>query len=246
MISYIEQCAKLIKDANNIAVLTGAGMSTESGIPDFRSRTGIYKDKFQNINPEEILSLSFFYRNPKLFWEFMKSYMNWSNAKPNIGHEILAKWEQHGKDITIITQNIDRLHTAASSKKIIEVHGTVKTATCQNLKCRKSYEFEDIIGREDGYVCTCGELIKPDVVLFEEQVDKMSQVYPVLEKSDLLIILGTSLNVYPVAHIPEMFDTRNKSTIIINKTPTPYGNKHNFIEINHSIGDTLEEIDKLL
>jgi NAD-dependent deacetylase len=239
----IEQCASLIQSSKNILILTGAGMSTESGIPDFRSNTGLYAQEFEGLRPETILSISFFNRNPKIFWNYIKTHMNYPDAKPNMGHTIIAKWEKT-KSISIVTQNIDQLHTLAGSKNVIEVHGSITTCTCQG--CGKKYNLADVISKEDGYICGCGSRIRPDIVLYEESVDKMSMVYPMIEKADLLIVLGTSLTVYPVAVIPELYDRRNKHMIIINKTSTPYDNKTNCIEIHAGIGKTLEEIDSVM
>lgn len=239
----IKECSTLINNANKILVLTGAGMSTESGIPDFRSNTGLYSKEFQGLPPETILSLSFFKRNPKMFWKFISGYMNYSNAEPNIGHYILAKWGQE-KDISIVTQNIEQLHILAGSTNVIEIHGSIKTCTCQG--CNKKYSQNDILSQENGYICDCGSFIKPDIVLYEESVDKMSLVYPLIEQADLLIVLGTSLTVFPVAAIPEYFQRQNKCMIVINKTPTPYNNEPNCIEIHNSIGNTLEKIDSLM
>lgn len=243
MDNLFKQCATLIQDANKILVLTGAGMSTESGIPDFRSNMGLYARDFQGLSPETILSLSFFRSNPKMFWKYISKYMNYADAKPNIGHYLLAKWEKK-KDITIVTQNIDELHTLAGSVRVIEVHGSMKTATCQG--CHKKYQEEEVLTEENGYICDCGSVIKPDIVLYEESVDKMVEVYPLIDKADLLIVLGTSLTVYPVAAIPEYFNRRNKHMIIINKTPTFYNGQPNCIEIHDSIGSTLEKIDAFL
>lgn len=239
----LEKCSNLIKNAKKILILTGAGMSTESGIPDFRSNTGLYSKDFQGLSPEMILSYSFFRRNPKVFWKYISECMNYAKAKPNLGHYILAKWGKK-MDITIVTQNIDELHTLAGSTKVIEIHGSIKTATCQG--CHKKYLQEEVLANEKAYICDCGSLIKPDIVLYEESVDKMSLVLPLIDQADLLIVLGTSLTVYPVAAIPEYFNRRDKHMIIINKTPTPYNGQVNCIEINDSIGITIEKIDSLL
>lgn len=239
----LKKCASLIKNSNKILILTGAGMSTESGIPDFRSNTGLYTKDFQGLSPETILSLSFFRKNPKVFWKYISEFMNYTDVRPNIGHYILAKWGKK-KDITIVTQNIDELHTLAGSTSVIEVHGSIKTATCQG--CHKKYQEEEVLSKENGYICDCGSLIKPDIVLYEESVDKMVLVYPLIDEADLLIVLGTSLTVYPVAAIPEYFNRRDKYMIVINKTLTHYHEKQNCIEINDSIGTTLENIDSLM
>ncbi len=242
----VEVCAKLIEDAKNIVVLSGAGMSTESSIPDFRSSSGLYNKKFQGLNPESVLSLSFFNKNPRIFWEFVKANMNYTHALPNIGHKILSKWEAQGKSINIITQNIDHLHTFSGSSKVLEIHGTMLTATCINPACKKKYEFKNIVSRENGYICTCGYYIKPDIVLYEEYVNEFSKVYPLVNKADLMIVLGTSLIVYPVSGIPDLFDMDKKHMIIINKTSTRYENCKNCIEIHDSIGKILSEIDKII
>ncbi len=243
MEDIFKQCSTLIKYSNKIFVLTGAGMSTESGIPDFRSNTGLYAKDFEGLSPETILSLSFFRMNPKVFWKYISVYMNYANANPNIGHDLLAKWGKK-KDITIVTQNIDELHTLAGSTKVIEIHGSIKTATCQ--RCHKKYAQGDILAKENGYMCDCGSLIKPDIVLYEESVDKMTLIYPLIDEADLLMVLGTSLTVYPVAAIPEYFNRHDKHMIVINKTPTHYNGRSNCIEINDSIGITLEKIDGLM
>lgn len=240
---YIKECAALIQNSGRILILTGAGMSTESGIPDFRSENGLYSGEFQGLRPETILSLSFFNRNPKVFWNYISKYMNYTDAKPNIGHYILAKWERK-KELTVITQNIEQLHTLAGSKNVIEVHGSMQTCTCQG--CGRKYGLKEVISKENGYICGCGSRIKPDIVLYEESVDKMSAVYPCIENADLLIVLGTSLTVYPVALIPELFSRKKKPIIIINKAATPYNNEPGCIEIHDSIGRTLEKIDSFI
>ncbi|KUO75926.1 MAG: hypothetical protein APF77_17250 [Clostridia bacterium BRH_c25] len=244
--SRVEVCAKLIEDAKNIVVLSGAGMSTESGIPDFRSSNGLYSKTFRGLEPESILSLSFFKNNPELFWEFVKTSMDFTSILPNVGHKILSKWESQGKYINIITQNIDHLHTLSGSTRVIEIHGTMQTASCSNPTCKKHYKFNEIISNKNGHICTCGCYIKPDVILYEEYVNELSKVYPLMAESDLLIILGTSLTVYPVAGIPDLFDIDKKHIIIINKTPTRYENCKNCIEIHDGIGKTLSEIDKII
>lgn len=231
----IEQIANLIKNKKNIMVLTGAGMSTESGIPDFRSQNGLYKH-----GPENILSFKNFKHNPNQFFDFIKKYMDFSNAQPNIGHKILAKWEIN-KNIKIITQNIDNLHQDAGSINVIELHGTLKTGTCRNIECEKQYPIEKVL---NSYKCECGSLIKPDIILFGETVSQYSNALKNINSYNMLIVLGTSLSVYPAAEIPSYFD--GKPIVIINKTPTQYDNYSNVISINGGIGKILEAIDKLL
>lgn len=236
-------CAALIQKSQKILVLTGAGMSTESGIPDFRSETGLYALNYRGLPPEMILSLSFFEKNPRVFWQYIADCMDYANVQPNTGHRILAKWEKQ-KDITIVTQNIDALHTLAGSERVIEIHGCIKTATCRD--CRKKYRQADVLAREDGYICSCGGIIKPDIVLYEENVKKIGQVLPLVQQVELLLVLGTSLTVYPVAAIPQYFCGLGKPVILINKMPTPYQGVPGCIEIHDSIGASLEKIDELL
>ena len=243
-LNKIEQCARLIQNAKNVLVLTGAGMSTESGIPDFRSINGLYAGKFKGLSPEIILSTDFFKEHPELFWEFISIHMNYSGAKPNIGHYILAKWQQY-KDVTILTQNIEQLHQLSGSLQVIELHGNIKTATCLNVDCGEKYTLEDVLSKVNGYICKCGSPIKPDVVLYGDYVDNMSSAYSMIKNADLLIVLGTSLTVYPVAEIPELFDRHMNHMIIVNRALTRYNNTHNCIEIHGSIGKVLQAIDSL-
>ncbi len=238
----ITECANHIRNANKILCLTGAGMSTESGVPDFRSDTGLYSKAFEGLNPETILSRSFFFAHPDLFWKYIALNMNYTDIQPNIGHRVLAEWEKK-KDLTIVTQNIDELHTAAGSKNVIEIHGSLQTCTCQ--ECGKKHPTRDVL--ENGFLCACGGLVKPDVVLYEESVDRMSEVYPLIDACDLLLVLGTSLTVYPVAIIPQLFlQSGNKPVIIINQTPTPCHSASGCIEIHAGIGETLKAINALM
>ncbi len=235
----IAECANLIRNADQILCLTGAGMSTESGVPDFRSDTGLYTKDFAGYRPETVLSRSFFFAHPDMFWKYISLHLNYTDIQPNIGHTILAKWGQT-KNLTIVTQNIDELHADAGSKNIIEIHGSIKTCTCQ--ACGKNHPEQDVL--EKGCLCACGGLIKPDVVLYEESVDRMDEVYPLIETGDLLLVLGTSLTVFPVAAIPQLFTQyQQKPIVIINQTPTPFTGAPNCIEIHASIGETLRAID---
>lgn len=240
--NMINQSASLIKSSKNIVVLTGAGMSTESGIPDFRSDKGIY-----NAVPEVILSYRYFAAYPKEFYDFAKKYFTFSKIEPNIGHQILAEWEKRGIVRHIITQNIDGLHQKAGSKNVLEVHGTFKSGTCQNKRCSKKYNMDELLIQEGKiYDCSCGKgLIKPDVVLYDEQVDKINDAIKLVRKADLFLILGTSLIVYPVANLPLFLEDSSKM-IIINYTPTDFDSRENCSIINGGIGETLSKINILL
>jgi len=236
----IEKVTRLIKGANNITVLTGAGISTESGIPDFRSRTGIYSS-----NPLDILSIQYFEKHPKEFWDFMKQYLNWTNVEPNVGHKILAKWEQKGYVKNIITQNIDGLHQKAGSQNVLQVHGTMATATCEG--CFRKYNMDFVMKQGEPYKCIgCGDpYVRPDVILFGETVDASTEAFKIAKTTDLLLVLGTSLQVYPVASIPKKI-RYNGHTVIINYMETDFDYRRNTTKISAGIGDTLTEIDKLL
>lgn len=236
----LRKCVELIKSSKNTVVLTGAGMSTESGVPDFRSDRGIYKKV-----PEVVLSYRYFFSNPDDFYEFIKEYFTSADVEPNIGHEVLADWEKKGYVKQIITQNIDGLHQKAGSQNVLEVHGTMETGTCINKSCNSQYNFKDVLV-SDSINCTkCCEPIKPDVVLYDESVDKMEDATAIVRSADLLIILGSSMVVYPVASLP-LFLASDKYTIIINNTPTQYDKRLNTIAIHNPIGETLREINQLI
>lgn len=241
-----KEIAEDIKIAKNIMVLTGAGMSTESGIPDFRSQNGLYKNVYR---AEEILSHEFFFKKPMEFYDFLKTSLSTNGAEPNIGHEMLAKWEEQGYVKSVVTQNIDGLHQKAGSKNVIEMHGNIITATCQN--CGKKYFVNDIMNKKgEFYYCDCKDkksnnIIKPDVVLYGENVPNIELAFNMISSVDLLIVLGTSLVVYPVAAIPSYLKSNSKM-LIINYSKTPYDENKNCITIHDGIGDTLSIIDKYL
>ncbi|WP_079508975.1 NAD-dependent protein deacylase [Mesobacillus jeotgali] len=250
----IQSCCEIIAKAKNIVVLTGAGISTESGIRDFRSRTGIYK-----MAPEYILSIDYFQENPKDFFDFAFSNLYHPKALPNKGHQVLAKWEQEGRVNWIITQNIDGLHQKAGSKNVIEFHGTMKTATC--LNCGKKYTTEDLSHikkiNENYYVCSAcsvgndtNHLIKPDVVLYGDtgewfSAEGFEKILTIIGEADCLLVLGTSLNVTPFSAFPQ-YRNNGIPMIIINKGSTPYDFAPDTFVIRNSIGRTLSEIDHTL
>ncbi|PLR76718.1 NAD-dependent protein deacylase [Bacillus sp. V3-13] len=250
----IEKSADIIRNSHNIVVLTGAGISTESGIKDFRSRTGIYK-----MAPEYILSLDYFYENPKDFYQFAFENLYHPDAAPNKGHEILAKWENEGRVRHIITQNIDRLHQKAGSKNVIEFHGTMQSATC--LNCGHKYSTEEMARRydqmEDFYVCDlCSteakeeRYIKPDVVLFGDTgdwftVEGFNTIIDMISQADCVLVLGTSLKVTPFSTFPA-YREPGTPLIIINKGDTSYDFEPDTYVIKESIGETLRRIDRRL
>jgi NAD-dependent deacetylase len=240
----IKKAAELLLKSKNTVVLTGAGMSTESGIPDFRSGKGIYSEI-----PEEVFSLSYFYRNPQKFYDCVLKYLYLPDIQPNIGHIILAEWEERGLVHHVITQNVDSLHSDAGSKKVIEIHGTGKTATC--LRCKKRYVFADLVNKGgEFYYCDCldkhaDNLIKRDTVLFGENVPKYEDALKLIKKAELIFVLGTSLTVYPVAGLIG-YARSDAKIVIINKTRTAFDDSQQVIAIHESIGNTLQAIDKCM
>lgn len=244
--SIINKCAEILNNAENVMVLTGAGMSTESGIPDFRSKTGYFSKKFKGFELVRVVSLQFFLERPDVFYDFFKEQVASFNVQPNRGHKILAQWESKGLVRHIVTQNIDGLHQKAGSKDVLEVHGDTATATCGNPKCRAVYNLRELL-KMDGefWKCDCGNgLIKPNVVLYDEPVTKIQEALRYAEEADALLILGTSLQVNPIANIPML--NKEKPIIIINYDTTPFDHLPNNIAIHAGIGETLEKINELL
>ena len=229
---------EMIEQSDNIVFFGGAGVSTESGIPDFRSETGIYNTiKRYQRSPEEILSHSFFMAHPDIFYDFYKSTMLYLDAKPNKAHLALAKLEAMGKLKAIVTQNIDGLHQLAGSKRVYELHGTVHRNYC--MRCHEAYDTEYILKDEGVPRCEkCGGIVKPDVVLYEEGLNEMTITASLnaIRKADVLIIGGTSLNVYPAAGFIQYYS--GNKLVLINKSETPYDRKADLL-VHDSIGDVL-------
>ena len=217
----IKRLKKIIDESNYLVFLGGAGVSTESGIPDFRSDDGLYAEKYKKYSPETVLSHDFFVTHTAEFYDYYKSNMIFPDAKPNAAHLALAKLEKRGKLKVVITQNIDGLHTAAGSKNVIELHGSVLRNRC--LRCGKEYDVNDVLKRKGVPCCDdCGGVIKPEVVLYGENLNEDAITRSVREicNADTLIIGGTSLLVNPAAAFVRYF--KGKHLVIINKTSTPY------------------------
>lgn len=232
---------KLVSESSNIVFFGGAGVSTESGIPDFRSEQGIYNTvKNFGYPPEQILSHSFFMKNPEKFYDFYRSTMIYESAKPNLAHLRLAKLEKQGKLKAIVTQNIDGLHQLAGSKTVYELHGSIHRNYC--MKCGKFYPLSTITESKGVPQCKeCGGTIKPDVVLYEEGLDEeiINNSIKAIKKADMLIVGGTSLNVYPAASFVNYYD--GNKLILINKSKTPY-DRYADLLIHDSIGKVFNEI----
>ena len=227
-----------ISESSSIVFFGGAGVSTESGIPDFRSVDGLYSQHFE-YPPETIISHSFYLRNPSYFFRFYREKMLPLGFEPNITHKKLAQWEQEGKLSAVITQNIDGLHQKAGSKKVYELHGSVLRNYCE--KCRKFYPAEFIRDSKDSPRCGCGGIVKPDVVLYEEGLDQDTIEKSVLaiRSADLLIVGGTSLTVYPAAGLLRYY--RGRRLVLINRDVTPYDEEADLV-IHDSLGTVFSQL----
>lgn len=230
---------EIIDKSRKIVFFGGAGVSTESGIPDFRSVDGLYNQKYK-YPPEQILSHTFFVNKTEEFFDFYWDKMICPNAKPNTAHKVLAKMEKIGKLSAIVTQNIDGLHTMAGSKKVLELHGCVNRNYCQ--KCGKMFDAEFILKSKGIPRCECGGIIKPDVVLYEESLDDdvVSEAVREIRSCDTLIVAGTSLTVYPAAGMINYF--RGGKLVLINRDSTPYDSQADLV-IHEKVGEVLGKIN---
>ena len=236
----VKRLQELIDDSSNIVFFGGAGVSTESGIPDFRSVDGLYNQEYR-YPPETIISHSFYLHDPAEFYRFYKNRMLFPDAKPNAAHKKLAELEQAGKLKAVVTQNIDGLHQMAGSKEVLELHGSVHRNICR--KCRTVYDLNYVLSHEGIPVCEkCGGEIKPDVVLYEESLDQriLNRSVEFIEKADMLIIGGTSLVVYPAAGLVRYF--RGRNLVLINKSQTSADSDAD-LAIHDPIGEVLGAIE---
>ncbi len=209
---WIEQC-------HHIVFFGGAGVSTESGIPDFRSVDGLYSQEYR-YPPETILSHSFFMQKQAEFYQFYRDKMIFPNAKPNTTHIKLAQLEAEGRVSAVVTQNIDGLHQAAGSKKVLELHGSVHRNYC--MSCGRAYGIDKVVDTSGVPVCDCGGIVKPDVVLYEEGLDQdvINDAVSLIGQADMMIVGGTSLSVYPAAGLVSYY--KGNRLVLVNKSPTPY------------------------
>ncbi len=236
--SSVQQLKEMIRQADNIVFFGGAGVSTESGIPDFRSAHGLYNMP-SKVPYEEMLSHTYYVRHPEEFFDFYKKVLVYPEAKPNGAHYALARLEQQGKLKAVITQNIDGLHQEAGNKNVLEMHGSVLRNYC--VRCGRSYTLEEFLAKDGVPHCDCGGVIKPDVVLYEEPLDGncMSRAISHIQQADLLIVGGTSLVVYPVAGFIQYLP-KNSRLVIINRDATQYDSRADLV-IRENIGQVLEE-----
>ena len=239
----IEKLAEILSQSKSAVFFGGAGMSTESGIPDFRSANGIYNQKLnQTFSPEEMASHNFFVSHPEEFFAFYRERFVYLDAKPNAGHIALAELEQKGILKAVITQNIDGLHQIAGSKVVYELHGSIRRSYC--TKCGKKYGVEFILNNVPIPYCDCGGIVKPDVVLYGESLDNdtISNSIRAISYADTLIIGGTSLIVYPAAGLIDYFNGQH--LILINKTATRADSDAELV-IRENIGETLAKANRL-
>ncbi|WP_248405937.1 NAD-dependent protein deacylase [Butyrivibrio fibrisolvens] len=239
MSEAIERLKELIETTDNIVFFGGAGVSTESGIPDFRSQDGLYNQKYK-YPPEQIVSHTFLTRKPQEFFEFYKDRMIYQDAKPNKAHLKLAQWEKEGKLKAVITQNIDGLHQAAGSKNVLELHGSTLRNYC--LKCGKRYDIDYVINSKETIpYCECGGMVRPDVVLYEEglDMDVIESAVSYIKNADVLIIGGTSLAVYPAAGLIDYY-TGDK-LVVVNKSATPRDSQADLV-VQGSIGEIFDQL----
>ena len=238
MDSNIEKLKAMVTESDNIVFFGGAGVSTESGIPDFRSVDGLYNQKWK-YPPETILSRTFFDRDPEEYYRFHREKLVIDGVKPNRAHLRLAELEREGKLRAVVTQNIDGLHQAAGSKNVLELHGSILRAYCS--RCGKKYD-PDIINHGTGVPrCTCGGVIRPDIVLYEEPLDDavVSAAVRYIRDADVLIIGGTSLNVYPAAGLINYY--RGNKLVLVNLSETPYDSYADLV-IHEKIGEVFSQI----
>ena len=237
-----ERLAALIRERQPCVVLTGAGVSTESGIPDFRSPTGLWAQ----FDPLEFGSIDAFRRDPIKVWSFYKPRISMlTDAQPNPAHIALAELEQHGLVQAVVTQNIDLLHERAGSREVVEVHGSIRTATCPG--CGARYELEQVLALladADAPACpACGEIVKPDVVFFGELLppEAIDRAYKLAQAAALMLVVGSALEVYPIAGLPEETLAAGGKLAIINRGPTPYDGRAN-LRIDGSAGEVLPAV----
>jgi len=244
----IHKLAEYIREAESIVFFGGAGVSTESGVPDFRSKDGLYNQhdvRFDAYRPEYLLSHSCLRDHPDVFFEFYRQKMNTAGIEPNAAHRFLAKLEADGKEIAVVTQNIDGLHQKAGSKKVYEIHGSTLRNYC--MKCQKKYPADAIFrSKEPIPHCDCGGVIRCDVTLYEEALpeDAVGRAVEALKRAELLIIGGTSLTVYPAASYINYF--RGKHLVVINREELSLNGQPADIQINAPIGQVFSEVDHCL
>ncbi|MGE5391922.1 MAG: SIR2 family NAD-dependent protein deacylase [Deltaproteobacteria bacterium] len=244
----IERAVSVLANSNNTVVVTGAGISTEAGIPDFRGEKGIYRTLGED-RVMRIINIDAFHRQPEAFWEFYRQYFNFPPVEPSHAHKMLARMEQKGRVKAVVTQNIDGLHGKAGSKKVIAVHGTADRFVCTGSRCRAIYDSQYVqdYPQTVPHCSECGGVLKPDVVLFGEPIQNYMDARQQILDARVLVVIGSSLTVYPLAGFVKEFSTFYQDMIIINKGSTAMDHAALVkIEVETSTGAILEEIDRQL
>lgn len=238
MNSKLDTLKTWVDESRRIVFFGGAGVSTESGIPDFRSVDGLYNQKFK-YPPETIISHSFFEERPEEFFEFYKEKMLPLGFEPNVTHKVLARWEGEGRLSAVVTQNIDGLHQKAGSKNVLELHGSVLRNYC--VRCHRSYSAEFVKNSKGVPRCDCGGVVKPDVVLYEESLDQdvMYRAAQAISQADMLIVAGTSLTVWPAAGMIRYY--RGKRLVLINRDVTPFDREADLV-LHQSLGEVFRQL----
>ena len=234
----LETLKRWVSESRRMVALTGAGVSTESGIQDFRGVDGLYHEKFQ-YPPETIISHSFYLENPEYFFRFYRAKMLPLGFEPNIAHKTLARWEAEGKLRAVVTQNIDGLHQKAGSKTVYELHGSVQRNYC--TRCGKAFSAEFVRQAPGIPRCDCGGIVKPDVVLYEERLDAdvLEKSVQAIAQADMLLVLGTSLTVYPAAGLIRYYG--GDRLVLINRDPTPYDSRADLV-FHEKLGDVFSQL----
>ena len=234
----IKELQSIIRKAKRIVFFGGAGVSTESGIPDFRSQDGLYRQHYK-YPPETIISHSFLFSHPEEFWQFYRDKMLPQGVEPNITHRVVAKWEKEGKLLACVTQNIDDLHEKAGTKRLYKLHGSTDRNYCS--RCHKPYDVGYILHTKGVPRCSCGGMIRPDVVLYEESLDErvVEGAVKAIEEADVLLVCGTSLVVYPAAGFIQYYTGDN--LVLLNRTPTPYDGYARLV-LHESLGEVFEAL----
>lgn len=245
----IDQIANLMRQSKNTVVVTGAGISTEAGIPDFRGQNGIYRQLGED-RVMRIINIDFFRAHPDQFYSFYRQYFKFPDVDPSLAHKMVARFEQQGIIKGVVTQNIDNLHQLAGSRNVIPIHGNAGEFICMNRRCQKIYDHDYIANNTEAvpYCSVCGEIIKPNVVLFGENINNYLGARQLILDARLLIVIGSSLTVYPLAGFVNEFCSIAKDLVIINKGPTQldYAARYKLDVGESSTGQILEEINRKL
>ena len=235
----LAEARRVLAAPTRIVVLTGAGMSTEAGVPDFRSPGGLYSSDFHGMHHEDLLHVDTLRNQPELFYEYLRTRLAFS-AAPDASYRMLAELERAGRVIGVVTQNIDGLHHEAGSQRVVEAHGTLARFSC--ARCGRAADTATMMTPGTTIRCECGGLIRPEVVLYGEGLAALDDAIDLVAEAEAMLVLGTSLLVHPVAGLPQLLLRQGKPVVIVNREATPYADYAGVVEINAGIGETLPEL----